>query len=142
MPEHQSLALRPLSLGNYVVADLTSAKPAVPPLPPALPTVQTSFANKIANKTGRRLTIQIPSSPPADSHFNMPAPLPAAYDSLSRRHQSLQFTPTSPVFSFNQESTVAGSDDEDDDDAWKEKNAVQRSGIRARAGREGKVGPR
>ena len=139
VPEHQSLAFHPLSLGSWmfdVVADLTSAKPTVPPLPPALPTVKPSFANK----TGRRLTIQVPSSPPADSQFNIPAPLPAAYDSLSRCHQSLQFTPTSAVFSFNQESTVAGSDDKDDDDAWKEKDAVQRSGIMARAGREDKFG--
>lgn len=100
VPEHQSLALRPLSLGNLmfaVVADLTSAKPALSPLPPPLPTVKTSFGNK----TGCRLTIQVPSSPPADSQFNMPAPLPAAYDSPRQRHQSLQFTPTSAVFNFN-----------------------------------------
>ena len=132
--KHQSLAIRPLSLGNWmfdVVADLTTAKPAVPPLPPPLPTAKTSFANK----TGRRLTIQIPSSPPVD----MPAPLPAAYNVPSRRPQSLQFTPTSPVFSFNQESTIAGSDD-DGEDVWKEKDAVQRSGVRARARREDKYG--
>jgi hypothetical protein len=93
-----------------VVADLTSTKPAAPPLPPPLPTATESFAQK----TGRRLTIQIPSSPVTESQFKLPAALPVAYDGSNQRHQSLQFTPTSPVFSFHrqQEST---SDDEDED---------------------------
>ena len=133
--KHQSLAVRPLSVGNWmfdVIADLTTTKPPVS-LPPATsPIVKTSFANK----AGCRLTIQIPSSPPADSQFNIPAPLPSAYNVPSRRHQSLQFTPTTPVFSFNQKSPVAGSND-DDEDAWKEKVAVHSSYVRARMGRKG-----
>ena len=54
--KHKSIAIRPLSLGNWmfdVVADLTSSKPAPPLPPPPLPVAP-------AQKTGRRLTIQIP----------------------------------------------------------------------------------
>jgi ATP-binding cassette subfamily B (MDR/TAP) protein 1 len=134
--KHKSIAIRPLSLGNWmfdVVADLTGTKPAAPPLPPPLPTAT-------APKTGRRLTIQVPSSPVTESQFKLPAALPAAYDGSNRRHQSLQFTPTSPVFSFHQRQE--STSDDDDEDAWKEKDAVQRSGVRARAGREGKYGIR
>ena len=139
--KHESIAIRPLSLGNWmfdVVADLTSTKPAVPPSsPPPLP-IATS--NSFAQKTGRRLTIQIPSSPVAESQFNLPAALPTAYNGSNRRHQSLQFTPTSTVFSFHQEQE--STCDDDDEDGWKEKDTVQRSGVRARAGREGKHGVR
>ena len=144
--KHKSIAIRPLSLGNWmfdVVADLTSPKPADPPSPPSLPIATP------APKTGRRLTIQIPSSPVAESDFKLPAALPAAYNnngSSNRRHQSLQFTPTSPVFNFHQEQESSnnddGDDDDDDEDAWKEKESVQRSGVRARAGREGKCAGR
>lgn len=135
--KHKSIAIRPLSLGNWmfdVVADLTSTKPAVSSLPPPIAT------NSPAQKTERRLTIQIPSSPVTESQFKLPAPLPPAYDGSHRRHQSLQFTPTSPVFSFHREKESTG--DDDDDDAWMEKEAVQQSGVRARAGREGKYGVR
>ena len=69
--KHKSI--RPLSLGNWmfdVVADLTSTKPAVAPPPPPLPISTTTPGPK----TGRRLTIQIPSSP--------------VYDGSNRRHQS------------------------------------------------------
>ena len=137
--KHKSLALRPLSLGNWmfdVIADLTSTKPAVAPSPPPPPPIAP------APKTGRRLSIQIPSSPVADeSQFNLPAALLAAYTGSNRHHMSLQFTPTSPVFSFHQEQEST-SDDEDDEDAWKEKETVQWSGVSARAGREGKYGAR
>jgi hypothetical protein len=44
--------------------------------------------------------------------------------------------PTSPVFCFHQEQEPASEDDEED--GWKEKEAVQRSGVRARAERQGK----
>ena len=134
--KHKSIAIRPLSLGNWmfvVVADFTSSKPA-PPLPPPPPPAAP------AQKTGRRLTIQIPSSPVTETQFKLPAALPAAYDCSNRRHQSLQFTPTSPVFSFHQEEESVSDDDEED--GWKEKEAVQRSGVRARAGQQGKHGIR
>jgi ATP-binding cassette subfamily B (MDR/TAP) protein 1 len=83
--KHKSIAVRPLSLGNWmfdVIADLTSTKPAATPLPPPLPVAP-------APKTGRRLTIQVPSSPATESQFKLPAALPAAYDGSNRRHQSL-----------------------------------------------------
>ena len=82
--------------------------------------------------TGRKLTIQIPSSPVTESEFKLPAALPAAssYDGSyviracsSRLHR---------LFSvFIKKSRLA-------EDGWKEKDAVQRSGVRARAGRHGK----
>ena len=138
--KHKRIAIRPLSLqvGNWmfnVIADLTSTKLAAPSLPPPLP-----VAPAPAPKAGRRLTIQIPSLPVTESQFKLPAALPAAYDCSNRRHQSLQFTPTSPVFSFHQEEESVSDDDEED--GWKEKEAVQRSGVRARAGQQGKHGIR
>ena len=135
--KHKSLAIRPLSLGNWmfdVVADLTSTKPAVSSLPPPIAT------NSPAQKIGRRLSIQIPSTPVTESQFKLPEPLPPAYDA-HRRHQSLQFTPTSPVFSFHREKEST-RDDDDEENAWMEREAVQQSGVRARAGREGKYGVR
>jgi ATP-binding cassette subfamily B (MDR/TAP) protein 1 len=80
------------------------------------------------------LTIQIPPSPVTESPFKLLAALPAVYDGSTRRHQSLQFTPTSAVFNFHQESTS-----DEDDNAWKEREAVQQSSVRARAGRENMV---
>ena len=135
LENHKSLAIHPsLTLENWmldVVADLTTPKPAL--LPPHSP-IATNFPTP---KTGRRLTIQIPSSPVTDSQFDLPAPLPTAYASPDRRHQSLQFTPTSTVFSFHQEKKSSG-DDDDDDDTWKETEAIQEKGVRARVGRERK----
>jgi ATP-binding cassette subfamily B (MDR/TAP) protein 1 len=119
----KSLAFRPLTPGNRmfnVIADLTSTKPATPTSTPP----SSIAANSPAQRIGRRLSIQIPSTPVPDSQFGFPTPPPA-------RPQSLQFTPTSPVFSFNleKESII------DDEDVWKEKDVVRRSGIKARAGR-------
>jgi ATP-binding cassette, subfamily B (MDR/TAP), member 1 len=117
--KHQSIAIRPLSLGNWmfdIVADLTSSQPAVPPLPPTL-------ATSAYSKKDRRLTVQI-RSPTAKRHsqldFDLPTSPPAAYS--ARRHLSYQFTPTSPVFSISHQSTLVGDDGEED--AWKEKEAV------------------
>jgi ATP-binding cassette subfamily B (MDR/TAP) protein 1 len=121
--EPKSLAIRPLTPGNRmfnVIADLTSTKPAT--LTPTSPS--SIAANSPTEKIGRRLSIQIPSTPLPDSQFDFPTPPPAL-------PQSLQFTPTSPVFSFNleKESFIDG------EDVWKEKDVVRRSGIKARAGR-------
>lgn len=52
-----------------IVANLTSTKPAALLLPPP------SLLIAPAPKTGRRLTIHIPSSPVAESEFNLPAAL-------------------------------------------------------------------
>ena len=107
-----------------VVTDLTSPKQT--PLTPITPT----------QNTRRRLTIQIPSTPVPESQFNLPAPLPSAYGGSDRRPQSLQFTPTSPVFSFHQEKVKVK--ESIDDDTWMETETVQEKGVRARAGRERK----
>ncbi|KAF8802026.1 P-loop containing nucleoside triphosphate hydrolase protein [Phlegmacium glaucopus] len=130
--KHQSIAIRPLSLGNWmfdVVADLTSPKPAVPPLPPALTTPKDT-------KKERRLTIHIPS-PTVDRHPQLNLTLPTSLPPIhtNRRRLSLQFTPTSPVFSVDRQSTLVAAED-DEEDGWKEKEAVQRSGVTARVGRE------
>ena len=132
--------MRPsLSIENWmfdVVADLTTPK-----LTPSSPTSINVPPNQ---KSGRRLTIQIPSTPISDSQFILPAAPPVAYSAQAcdRRPQSLQFTPTSPVFSFHQEKakvkerTFGVGDDEDA--SWMETEAVQEKGVRARAGRERK----
>lgn len=123
--KHQSLAIRPLSLGNWmfdIVANLASSKPAAAaPLPVAPPVLPLS-------RSKHRLTIAIPS--PLNPWFDLPAPLPAAHTVPVQCHMSLQFTPTSPVFSFNA-STVAP----DEDNAWKGKEAVTQSGANAHAER-------
>ena len=123
--EQKNSVIRPsLLMENWmfdVVADLTSPKPA--PLTP-LPPIATKSP---IQKGGRRLTIQIPSNPIPESQLSQPAP---AYTGSDRRPQSLQFTPTSPVFSFHQEKAKI------DDDAWNETEAVQEKGVRARVGRE------
>ena len=132
--------MRPsLSIENWmfdVVADLTTPK-----LTPSSPTSINVPPNQ---KSGRRLTIQIPSTPVSDSQFVLPAAPLAAYSTQAcdRRPQSLQFTPTLPVFSFHQEKakvkerTFGVGDDEDA--SWMETEAVQEKGVRARAGRERK----
>jgi ATP-binding cassette subfamily B (MDR/TAP) protein 1 len=75
--KHKRIAICPLSLGNwmfYVIADLTSTKPAVASSPPPL-SIATNYP---AKKTGGRLTIQVPSSPITESQFKFPAALRAA----------------------------------------------------------------
>jgi ATP-binding cassette subfamily B (MDR/TAP) protein 1 len=123
--DDKSHSIRPsLAIESWmfdVVVDLTSPKPS---------TISPVVRHYPTPKTGRRLTIQIPSTP-TESHFsNLPAPLPVAYASPDRRPQSLQFTPTSPVFNFHQEKSKPTSDDDDDD------AAVQEKGVRARVGRQ------
>ena len=129
---HKNSVIRPsLVMENWmfdVVADLTSQKSG-----PLLP-VATN--NPPVQKTGRRLTIQVPSTPVTESRFELPAPLPTAFTGSERRPQSLQFTPTSPVFSFHQDRVNESTYDYDDDDAWTETETVQEKGVRARAGRE------
>jgi hypothetical protein len=112
-----------------IVADLTSQEPS--PLSPIAANPPT-----VTQKTGHRLTIQIPSTPVTESQ--LPAPLLTAYTGSDRRPQSLKFTPTPPVFCFHQEKAkvkeLTGNDG--DGDAWKEAEAVQVKAVRARAGRE------
>ena len=101
-----------------VVADLTNPKPASipPPLPPPY--------SPPTSKKERRETIQIPS--PIDC--KLPVPLStAATSSPGGRHMSLQLTPTSPVFSFNRLFSIV----DNDEDGWKEKEVVKRSGATA-----------
>ena len=140
--KHQSIAIRPLSLGNWmfdVVADLTSSKPALPPLPPAL-SASKHASTTVGNKKRSRLTLQIPTSPPPLAIDNLPITLPAAF-TPGGRSLSLQFTPTSPVFSFNRQSTLVDDDGKEVEvDAWKEKEAVKRSGVTAREGRQKNLG--
>ena len=90
--------MRPsLSIENWmfdVVSDLTTPK-----LTPSQPTSINLPPNQ---KSGRRLTIQIPSTPVSNSQFVLPAAPPTAYSAQAcdRRSQSLQFTPMSPVLVF------------------------------------------
>ena len=122
--KHRNIAIRFLSLGDVQNLPLPYHPLYRLLLLPAL--------------TGRGLTIQIFSSPVTESQFKLPAAPPAAYDgSSNRRHQSLQFTPTSVSI-----KSKSWASDDYDEDGWKEKDAVQRSGVRAGAGRQGKHGVR
>ena len=123
--KHQSIAVRPLSLGNWMfdaVAVLTNSNPTVhpslPPLPSPPPTARMSSA---ALHRERRLTN--PSS-------LIDLPLTISTD-LSRRPQSLQLSPTSTVFP----SSPADQDDWKQDD-WKATETLRRTGTRARLHRE------
>ena len=119
-----------------VVADLTTPK--------LTPSSNAASSNPPTPRTPRhRLSIQIPSTPGSDAKFSLPASPPTAYGGNDRRPQSLQFTPTSPVFKFHhekakdKEGAVYAVADVDDDASWIETEAVEK-GVRARAGRERK----
>ena len=113
-----------------VAADLTTPK-----LTPSSPISINLPPNQ---KSGRRLTIQIPSTPVSDSQFVLPPLTAYSSQACDQRPQSLQFTPTSPVLSFHQEKAkVTFSVGDDEDASWIETEAVQERGVRDRVGREG-----
>jgi len=143
--KHQSIAIRPLTLGNWmfdVVADLVStqvpnAAAVTTQRPPSrlsrltfspTPPSQLQIVIPPSDRARRPLSIQIPS----------PTTPTAAYTVASRRF-SLPFTPTSPTFAPTDRSTMLSKtfDDDDDDEAFeKEKQAIGRSASYARIGRQ------
>ena len=143
--KHQSIAIRPLTFGNWmfeVVADLTGGSRPAPPLPSRESKAAyrvsrfvpgDKFATAPSQRPRRPSSIQFsPSSPtcPLEAHTTQ-----------SRRY-SLPFTPTSTTFTFvDNRSTMAvamaGKDDEEEE-FDKEKNVVQMNGVSARNGRGGR----
>ena len=136
--KHQSIAVRPLTFGNWmfeVVADLTGAKPAPPPsASKAAYRVSRfvpggdKFATAPSERPRRPSSIHVPSSPTSP---------PAAHTTQSRRY-SLPFTPTSTTFTFDNRSTIAvamAGKDEEEEAFDKEKSVVQMNGVSARNGR-------
>ena len=110
--KHQSIAARPLSLGNWMfdtVAVLTNPNPTVyflsPPPPARISFVVLHLEHRLTN----------PSS-------LVDLPLNISTD-LSRRPQSLQLSPVFPKSAL-------------DHDDWKAKEMVRRTGTRARFQRE------
>jgi ATP-binding cassette subfamily B (MDR/TAP) protein 1 len=140
--KHQSIAIRPLTFGNWmfeVVADLTGAKPSTIAVPPSLPTRESTYrvsrfvpADKFATFTERPRrpsSVLIPSSPTSQ---------------LASRRYSLPFTPTSTTFTMDNRSTTMMVDEkyeeeEEDQEFEGEKNAVKMMGVAARNGRSGGV---
>ncbi|TFY75306.1 hypothetical protein EWM64_g8705, partial [Hericium alpestre] len=124
-------ALRPLTIGNWmmdVVYDLTKSRSSTPV--PRLPDRKSrfvapeEFGTAVAEaefKNSRRpstVAIDLPA---------LPSP-PVAHTTLSRR-LSLQFTPTSPVFSMT--NTYSGSTVFDDSEFDEEKKNLERSATMA-----------
>ena len=139
--KHQSIAIRPLTLGNWmfdVVADLVSTQ-----VPSAAVTTQRppSRLNRLtfSPTPPSQLQIVIPSDHPRRPlSIQIPSPTTptAAYTVASRRF-SLPFTPTSPTFAPTDRSTMLskGFDDDDDEAFEKEKQVIGRSASCARNGR-------
>lgn len=138
--KHQSMArpgLRPLTLGNWmfdVVADLTSKTVA-----PASAVVAAREPQRISRFVPTTADLDLeaqhqrPRRPSSIHVVDLPSPS-AAYTVASRR-LSLQFTPTSPGFPFNQTASMATLIMEDDDEFDAEKKAMQKSGTQATSSR-------
>ena len=138
--KHQSLArpaLRPVTLGNWMfdaVAELTKNGPTTTPAPAMVgarePHRLSRFipAEAFAKETSTYQRRRRPSSVTIPS-----VPLPPATYTVATRRYSLQFTPTSPEFSFHNSASMTSTSMlvEDDNDFDMEKSALQRSGSQA-----------
>ncbi|CAA7263408.1 unnamed protein product [Cyclocybe aegerita] len=135
--KHQSIAIRPLTFGNWmfdVIADLTGNATAAAPAP-AVVAARESYrvsrfvpADKFNGPAERRRR-------PSSIHIPSPTSPTAAHTAISRRY-SLQFTPTSTTFTINRATVHFADDDDDDDDEFmKDKSAMQNSAVTARQGR-------
>ncbi|PPR00099.1 hypothetical protein CVT24_008957, partial [Panaeolus cyanescens] len=161
--KHQSLAIRPLTFGNWmfdVIADLTG-KPTAPA--PALP--QPAVTNNRpsqyqisrfvpfeafngVNEVQEEDMAQVPRPRrPSSIHLEMPATPTAARFSLTQsKRYSLPFTPTSATFTIASTNPFAAyssekekyveEEDEEEMAFNNEKYAVEMSGATARRGRE------
>ncbi|KIM36272.1 hypothetical protein M413DRAFT_319602 [Hebeloma cylindrosporum] len=140
--KHQSIAIRPLTFGNWmfeVVADLTGSKPVVP-VPPSresqsYPINRFVPANKFATAPSER-----PRRPSSVQFPSTPTSALGAHTIQSRRY-SLPFTPTSTTFTGfdNQSTAVMTVMDEGEEKFDCEKNAVRMVGVAAKNGRPNRV---
>jgi ATP-binding cassette subfamily B (MDR/TAP) protein 1 len=136
--KHQSIAIRPLTFGNWmfeVVADLTGAKPSIP-VPPPVPSRESTYrvswfvpAGKFAatstERPRRPLSMHVPSS---------------STSLLASRRYSLSFMPTSTTFTVDDRSTVVlNGKHEEEEGVEGEKNTVKILGVTVRNGRGGGV---
>lgn len=158
--KHQSLArptLRPLTLGNWmfdVVADLTKTGGASVP---ATAVVAARDAHRVsrfvpADAFSAEMVESPRSRPRRPSSIHVPAlPSPAVAHTVASRRFSLQFTPTSPTFSFhnrsatsfnNTSATSMQADEGEDTEFEQEKAAMKRSGTSANTRRAGVKAPR
>ncbi|TFK31482.1 hypothetical protein BDQ12DRAFT_671836 [Crucibulum laeve] len=120
--KHQSIAIRPLTLGNWmldVVADLTagSRSTTVVPAPAVVaakdsyrvsqfvPTQEENEDQELAARKRRPSSIRIPS---------LIVPTPSAAYIISSRRFGLQLTPTSPSFTIAHRSTTLLIDDDEE----------------------------
>lgn len=116
--KHQSVALRPITLGYWmfdVVADLTVGKPTIEPAP----------APPIAVRR-RRSSLHLDTQSPTE-----PTP---AYTVASRRY-SLPFTPASPTFAPDYSSATMLTHKQEEVEFDNEKYALARSGDHTRSRR-------
>ncbi|KAF8153367.1 P-loop containing nucleoside triphosphate hydrolase protein [Crassisporium funariophilum] len=152
--KHQSIAIRPLTFGNWmfdVVADLTKSS-STPTVPAPVLLASSRDTQRISRYTPAPLSTlarreRRPSSIHLPSPLDIPASPSAAY-TVARRRLSLQFTPTSTVFgarstvAFNAESErwerggrEEGEEEREEREWEEEKRAVRHNGVLARAGR-------
>ncbi|TFK71455.1 P-loop containing nucleoside triphosphate hydrolase protein [Pluteus cervinus] len=144
--KHQSVArpsLRPLTLGNWmfdVVADLTSKTTAAPE----------AAATVISPREPYRISRFVPPEAftgierqrrPSSLHLEA-LPSPQAAHTIASKRYSLQFTPTSPVFAFNQLNSTHFAAAEVDAEFEGEKTAMQRTGALAADSRRRVTKPR
>ena len=123
--KHESMAIQPITVSNWmfdVVSDLTRSGAAAPP--------NAAVAERDTTHLGRFVPMEAftgdcPPDPrqrrPSTLAIDIPFPSPA-HTTVSRR-LSLQFSPTSPVYSLglSNSSTIIGDDDSED-----EKDALTR----------------
>jgi ATP-binding cassette subfamily B (MDR/TAP) protein 1 len=148
--KHQSLArpaLRPITLGNWmfdVVADLTTKNNGAP----AAAMVAARDPHRISRFVpAEAFSAEMPESRPRrPSSIHIPSlPSPTAAHTIASRRFSLQFTPSSPTFSFHNSASMTSSsmlmDAEDDAAFEQEKSAMERSATSANTRRRA-AGPK
>ncbi|KAF9045011.1 P-loop containing nucleoside triphosphate hydrolase protein [Panaeolus papilionaceus] len=157
--KHQSLAIRPLTFGNWmfdVIADLT-AKPVAVPAPAVVNNRPSQYrisrfvpfeafvgSNAIDEEKPQPQGRQ---RRPSSIHLEMPAsPVAARFSLTPSKRYSLPFTPTSATFTIassnpfaaypSEKKYVEEEEDEEEKAFNNEKYAVEMSGATARKGRE------
>ncbi|KAF8965780.1 P-loop containing nucleoside triphosphate hydrolase protein [Flammula alnicola] len=159
MPQHQSLAIRPLTFGNWmfeVVADLTGVRSGSA-LPASHVNNNRLTRNYNTNANANNTSEDGQRRKRRPSSIQIAITSPAGEDRLDRkdltsRRYSLPFTPTSPTstvtvvekerrstkwgYGWKDEDGFEFVDEQDEEDFDKEKSTMARSAFTARQGRE------
>lgn len=133
---HQSIAMRPLTLGNWmfdVVSDLTINNPAPPAVTAARDTQRLSrFVPTAAFAAELPASQRVRKRSSVANFMGLSIEPPSPAHTMSSRRLSLQFTPSSPIFPHGRQSMIV-----DDEDFNNEKMMVQRNAENAAGRRSG-----